>query len=188
MRYFKLIYDFENDDDYVVVISDKKAEEYDKKILKGELIKNWDREIKFEYNVEEGKIFTDYLANDNGWLIVSKNFFDLMEDIVGETIQYLDINITNSITKEEYKNYKVANVTTLLDALDLENSIYDFFELDDEKILSVEKYALKREKIKNYNIFKLKDECIPIFVSEKVKEIVEKNSLTGFQFLEVKVV
>ena len=188
MRYFKLIYDFENDDDYVVVISDKKAEEYDKKILEGELIKNWDREIKFEYNVEEGKIFTDYLANDNGWLIVSKNFFDLMEETVGETIQYLDINITNSITKEEYKNYKVANVTTLLDALDLENSIYDFFELDDEKILSVEKYALKKEEISNYDIFKLEGETIPIFVSERFKKIVEENSLVGFKFLEVKVV
>lgn len=188
MRYFKLVYDFENDDDYVIVTSNKKAEEYDDKLVKGELIKNWDREMKFKYNVEEGKILTDYLASDNGWFIVSKKFRDLMKETIGKSIQYLDINIINSITKEDDNTYKVANVTTLLDALDLENSIYDFFELDDEKILSVEKYALKKEKINNYNIFRLKDESIPIFVSEEVKNIIEENLLIGFKFLEVKVV
>lgn len=188
MRYFKLVQDFENDDDYVIVKSSNKAEHYDSEIVKGELIENWDKDIKFEYNVEDGKILSDYLVSDNGWVIVSKKFRDVVKEIVGENIQYLDINIINSKTKEEDNTYKVANVTKHLEALDLENSVYDFFELDDEKILSVEKYALKQDVIKNCNIFKLKDETIPVFVSEKVKDIVEENSLIGFQFLEVKVV
>lgn len=111
-----------------------------------------------------------------------------MKEVVGENIQYLDINIINSKTKEQDNTYKVVNVIKHLTALDLENSVYDFFELDDEKILSVEKYALKQDVIKNYNIFKLNDETIPVFVSEKIKDIVEENSLIGFQFLEVKVV
>ena len=38
MRYFKLVYDFENDDDYVIVKSSNKAEHYDREIVKGELI------------------------------------------------------------------------------------------------------------------------------------------------------
>ncbi len=42
--------------------------------------------------------------------------------------------------------------------------------------------------IENYNLFRLKNDAIPIFVSEKFKNIVEENSLIGFQFLEVKVV
>ncbi|WP_303210704.1 hypothetical protein [uncultured Clostridium sp.] len=66
MRYFKLVYDFENDDDYVIVKSSNKAEHYDSEIVKGELIENWDKDIKFEYNVEDGKILSDYLASDNG--------------------------------------------------------------------------------------------------------------------------
>ena len=164
MRYFKLVQDFENDDDYVIVKSSNKAEHYDSEIVKGELIENWDKDIKFEYNVEDGKILSDYLVSDNGWVIVSKKFRDVVKEIVGE-LEYTDD-----------------------EALHLENSVYDFFELDDEKILSVEKYALKQDVIKNCNIFKLKDETIPVFVSEKVKDIVEENSLIGFQFLEVKVV
>ena len=101
MRYFKLVYDFENDDDYVIVKSSNKAEHYDSEIVKGELIENWDKDIKFEYNVEDGKILSDYLASDNGWVIVSKKFRDVVKEIVGENIQYLDINIINSKTKEE---------------------------------------------------------------------------------------
>ncbi len=188
MRYFKLVYDFENDDDYAIVKSSDKANKYDREIVKGEFVKNWDKDIKFEYSVEDGKILSDYLASDNGWDIVSKKFRDVMKEIVGENIQYLDINIINNKTKEEDNTYKVVNVTKHLKALDLKNSVYDFFELDDEKILSVEKYALKQDVIKNDNIFKLNDETIPIFVSEKIKDIIQENSLIGFQFLEVKVV
>ena len=188
MRYFKLAYDFENDDNYVIVTSNNNFEDYDNKIVKGEFVNDWNKEIKFEYNIEDGKIFTDYLASDNGWVIVSKKFRDIMKEITKECIQYLDINIVNSMTGEEDKSYKVANIIKLVDALDLENSTYDFFELDDEKILSVEKYALKKEEISNYDIFKLEGETIPIFVSERFKKIVEENSLVGFKFLEVKVV
>lgn len=188
MRYFKLVYDFENDDDYVIVKSNNKAENYDSRIVKGDFIENWDKNIKFQYDVKEGEILSDYLATDSGWVIVSKKFREVTREIIGKHVQYLDINIINSKTKEEDNTYKVVNVTKHLEALDLENSVYDFFELDDEKILSVEKYALKQDVIKNYNIFKLNDEPIPIFVSERFKDIVEENSLVGFQFLEVKVV
>ena len=79
MRYFKLVYDFENDDDYAIVKSSNKAEDYDSDIVKGELIDNWDKNIKFEYNIDDGKILSDYLASDNGWVIVSKKFQDVMK-------------------------------------------------------------------------------------------------------------
>ena len=141
----------------------------------------------FEYSNDDGHILTDYLASNNRWLIVSEKLRNLINIIETDSIQYLDIKIKNSETNKINYTYEVANVITILDALDLENSVYDFFELDDEKILFVEKYALKKDVIKNCDVFKLKVDTIPIFVSEKFKSIVEENSLIGFQFLEVKV-
>lgn len=152
MRYFKLVYDFENDDDYVIVKSSNKAEHYDSEIVKGELIENWDKDIKFEYNVEDGKILSDYLASDNGWVIVSKKFRDVVKEIVGENIQYLDINIINSKTKEEDNTYKVANVTKHLEALDLENSVYDFFECIRTRAIVGKKNHLYEKNI--WSVFK----------------------------------
>ena len=85
-------------------------------------------------------------------------------------------------------SYFVANIVTVIDALDLDNSKYDVFELDDEKIISVEKYALKSSQIVNRHIFRLKDKTIPIFVSETLKKVIEDNKFTGFEFLEVDVI
>ena len=65
----------------------------------------------------------------------------------------------------------------------LENVTID--EVRDEKIISVEKYAFKKEMVDGKDFFRLKDDTIPIFVSETVKEIVENNKLLGFDFWEI---
>ena len=87
----------------------------------------------------------------------------------------------------ENTEYKIANLLDVVDALDLEHSQYDLFELDNEKIISVEKYALKEEMVFGHDIFRLKDDTIPIFISERIRDIIENNSLTGFAFIEVEV-
>lgn len=188
MKYYLLSYDYENDDEYIIITTDNIGEKYNYDMLKGEKLENWDENVMFEYSNDDGHIFTDYLASNNRWLVVSEKFRSLIGRIESDPIQYLDIKIRNSETNKINDTYKVANVITILDALDLENSKYDLFELDDEKVLSIEKYALRKNMIGNNNIFKLKDDTIPIFVSEKFKNIVEENSLIGFHFLEVKVV
>lgn len=76
MKYCKLMYDFENDNDFAMIISNEKSEQYDNKIVKGEVIEEWNKDIEFNYDCEDGKIFMDYLASDNGWLVLSKKFRD----------------------------------------------------------------------------------------------------------------
>lgn len=188
MKYYLLSYDYENDDDYIIITANDTAERYNYDMFKGEQLENWDENVMFEYSNEDGHILTDYLASNNRWLVVSEKLRNLIGKIENNSIQYLDIRIRNSETNEINDTYKVANVITILDALDLENSKYDLFELDDEKVLSVEKYALQKNMLENNNIFKLKDDTIPVFVSEKVKDIIMSNGLLGFAFLEVKVV
>ena len=83
------------------------------------------------------------------------------------------------------ENYFVVNIYNLVDALGLTNSKYDIFVVgDNENIVVIEKYALKKEKISDVDIFKLKDNTIPKFISEKVVNLIKKNNLTGcFIFL-----
>ncbi len=188
MKYYKLIYDFENDDDYVILKSNSEIDYYDKKISNGEYISNWDETFTFVYNEDEGEILTDYLAANNGWIVVSDKFCDIMCELFGSDVQLLNVIVSNENTKEKYKRYKVLNVIKHLNALDLDNSIFDLFEIDNEKILSVEKYVLKEAVVNSNHIFKLCDETVPVFVSEKVKQLIEINHLKGFEFLEVKTV
>ena len=186
MRYFKLIYDYENDDNYVNcdIANIGNMDEYI--TIHGNKIDKWDK-VVFEYNSLEGNIFTDYLANLYRWLLVSSVFQQLTKNIIKNQVQYLPVKIIDRFTKEEVDSYCVANIVTIVDALDMENSKYDIFELDDEKIISIEKYALKGKEIVDKHIFRLKGDTIPIFISETLKKVIEDNDLIGFKFLEVHV-
>lgn len=186
MRYFKLIYDYEKDDSYANcdIANIGNMNEYITII--GKKIEQWDN-VVFEYNSEEGNILTDYLANLYRWFVVSDDFRQLTQNIIENQVQYLPIKVIDRSTNSEVGSYFVANIVTIVDALDLENSKYDVFELDDEKIISVEKYALKSNEIAGKHIFRLKDDTIPIFVSEILKKAIEDNDFTGFEFLEVAV-
>jgi hypothetical protein len=75
-----------------------------------------------------------------------------------------------------------------LDVLNLQHSDYSVFEIDDEKVYSIRKYAINKNKVNDYHIFKIKGYEIPMFFSEKYKEIVLKHGITGCDFLEVKTI
>lgn len=93
-----------------------------------------------------------------GWLY-QKKFRELIEGIVDENaLQYLSTKLIDTKNNAENTEYRIANLLDVVDALDLEHSQYDLFELDNEKI-----------------------------ISERIRNIIENNSLTGFAFIEVEV-
>jgi len=188
VRYYKLMYDYDNDTNY---IGCKKTDLLGKSeyiVTNGKCVHDWNDDIVLDYNPDEGNQFTDYLANVYGWLIFSEKFIELSNKYTNDSIQYLGLKIRNIISNEVISSYKIANIVDVIDAIDMEHSVYDEFELDDEKIISIEKYALKGNMVKGHHIFKLKDDTIPTFISEDLKDIIETNQLTGFSFLEVKIV
>lgn len=187
MRYFKLIYDYEKDDNYVNCDIANIGNMNKYITISGKEIEQWGN-VVFEYNSEEENILTDYLANLYRWFVVSDDFRQLTQNIIENQVQYLPVKVIDRFTNSEVDSYFVANIVTIVDALDLENSKYDVFELDDEKIISVEKYALRGNEIVGKHIFRLKDDTIPIFVSETLKKAIEDNDFIGFEFLEVDVI
>lgn len=188
MKFYKLLYDYENGENAIFCnsVDLKGLDRYD--VQKGYLVQIRDDEIVLEKDCSEGNDETDYLANDLSWLIVSQKTKKLIEKIESESIQFVKIKIVGKNNVSLSNNYYLANPLSILDALDLENSKYDIFKTSNGvQVISVEKYALKLNKIKNSHIFRLKDETIPVFVSEKIKDLFERNKLAGFDFLEVKI-
>lgn len=47
-------------------------QQYDLKM--GKKFDGWDDNFEFYYDITEGEVATDYLANDMGWLVVSGKF------------------------------------------------------------------------------------------------------------------
>ena len=182
-----MIYDYEKDNNYINCSTGNIADMSEYITSNGSYIEKWKVPI-FQYNSTEGDVISDYMANVYRWLIVSDTFSNYInETTVKSHIQYLPVKIIDTFSNEKNESYKVANLLDLVDALDLEHSTYDVFELEDEKIISVEKYALKAMEVQGLDMFRLRDDTIPIFVSEKVKKVIEENTLSGFAFLEVDV-
>lgn len=186
MRYFKLLYDYEKSDGWVFC-DDGDIGNLNKYILScGEKIDEW-KDVVFRYNPDEGAELTDYLSNIYIWLVVSASFREQTKELTGGQVQYLPVRITDRTTGREAGSYFAANIINVADALDLENSDYSIFELDDEKVFAIKKYALKGSMLEGSHIFRLKGELSSIFISESLKEVIEGCNFTGFDFTEVKV-
>ena len=189
MNYYKLIYDYENDADAICCFSKDLSDMNQYSVMQGLFIDSWNDKITLYYDNEEGNRKTDFLGNDMGWFIVSEKFKQVLNAGKIEGIQYLPLNIKNVTDNKPLEGYSVANVYNLADARDLNHSKYNEFEIDEnKKILSIMLYALRKEKIGGLDIFKLKNDAIPIFVSEKFVDSIAKNAITGCSFLEVKVI
>ena len=194
MKYYELVYDHDGDDKknniYIMALFPNIQEDIDRYDIdiKNKFITNWDINNEFGYDPKDGYVYS--------WMIVSeksKNIFD--KYIHSNNLQLLPIKIKN-IVNEQKTNYFVLHVMDVIDALDLEHSDYfeiqldeygyEYEEEDEEKIrLIVAKYALKKDIIKGHHIFKVKKDNIRIFVSEEIKNEIEKNNLVGFCFWEV---
>jgi hypothetical protein len=183
------MFDYENSQDNVVCTSDEMYGIDRYELEQGRYFDKWDDRFTFFFDPEQGGVWTDYLSTDLGWFVISAKFKDTLDRIGVTNIQYIPVRIKNVVDDSVVEGYFVANICSLIDALDLANSEYSEFEVDEnEKVLSIRKYALKRNAIKDLHVFRVEKSPLAIFVSEKVKEEVERNKITGCDFLEVKVV
>lgn len=185
MNYYKLMYDYENSKGRIFgkILTLNELNRYD--FEKGEILPIKENELKLELDVtdDNGNIETDYFSNDLILLIVSEKTKNVFEKIQKEGIQFIAIDVIKKDKIKLKNKYYLVNILNIEDVLDLNNSKYDKFDLDNgEKFISIERHALFENKIQN-NIFRLKNDTHSIFVSQILKKMIEKEKLTGFDFL-----
>ncbi len=189
MRFFELIFDFQNSNQFIDCYSDDDLNFDRYSLQEGNKIDHWDKNFKFYYNPNAGEVFSDYLSNDLSWLVVSEKFKGVLETLEIPNVQFLPVKLENVNDYSILVGYYVVNITSVVDALNLEYSDYTVFELNEnEKVLSVKKYALNRSEIKDLHLFRVVNSSMSIFVSEAVKNALETNGITGCDYYEVKVI
>ena len=84
----------------------------------------------------------------------------------------------------------VFGIKQVVDALCLDKS--EYFETEIEgigTIYTVSKYGIYADKTDSADVFKLSNrQEIPIFVSEKFKDLIQKVNITGISLTEISVV
>lgn len=187
MKYYKLSMDMEREHD--IVCHYKNDYDLQQNIFcVGEIYEGWDGGFEFYYDNQEGNIWTDYIANDKGWFVVSGKLKELLES-VNTDIQFLKVNIIEKNTAETNKEYYIANIIKVVDALCLEKSRYFTTEIEGiGTIYTVSKYGIYAGKTEGADVFKLSNwQQIPIFVSEKFKNLMEREGITGISLAEISV-
>lgn len=185
MSYYRLKYNMDKYERSGVIAYHKELygiNKYD--VIRGKEIKSWDERIAFSFKETEGKILTDYVWNNLGWLIVSEKFKNAIEFMKIDGIQYLPVNIINESSCEKLGNCYVVNICNFIKAVNMKQSEY----IDLKGLYIFSSYTLNESQIGGLDIFRVEEDNIAIFVSEKFKKVIKDYKLTGFRFEKIKVV
>ena len=87
MKYYKLSMDMERENDIICHFQNDYGIQQNA-LNTGKVFENWDDRFEFFYTKEEGDVWTDYLANDKGWFLISNRLKTLLES-VNTDIQFL---------------------------------------------------------------------------------------------------
>lgn len=120
------------------------------------------------------------LHEGSAFVLFSRKFIHVLEDLGVDNIEYLTAEVTN-VRTEEVLDYSIANILGRMNALDEEAS--EFILSSRGNIMGIEKMVFDEKKIGGQKMFLLGELPLLIVVHRSVKEAVEANGLTGFVFL-----
>ncbi len=131
-----------------------------------------------EYKDEKDKPIGDVFSVNTCSYIVNERAYKVLYPYVKNHSQIFKI-------KSDDKIFYVISVIDIIDCLDYNKSEIKYFS-SSGRVMDVEKYVFKTEKLKNATIFKLPEFPKGIsYVTEEFKKVVEKNNIKGFKFEEL---
>lgn len=177
MKYYKLMYDYNHSDGLMFLMIDEEKLPFNRYDV--------DKTNRLPVDKimcaidEEQTDYCDYIANDLTWLVVSEKTKSIMES--------MNIGNTRFVAMVDQKSAKtigyLVHCMNQLDVFDEENAVCD---RSSNGLLAVVKPAIFGGKVDNLDLFKLKEYVFPIFVSERLKQALQKNNCIGFDFMKIK--
>lgn len=141
--------------------------------------------VDFYYSSKVSTLENEYLSNVNRWLIVHKKVKKEFEKNKIKGIQYLPVRVVDVVTHNVNHNYYAVNVLNWIDGIDMEASEWEYEDEEDTYFFEPKGIILNEQKCKGYDIFRCPEDTICIYVSEKIKGIIEKNNWQWFSLSEM---
>jgi len=130
---------------------------------------------KIDHYVENYDILPTY----DGFL-VNKRTKELFETFCDE-IQFIPVKIIDEKGVESISSYWAANILSVIPVLDKKLSVY---KVDKKKNYDIYMACYDKEKMGNHHIVRMEEHTSYIIVSEHFRNVIKKNKLKGFDFLE----
>ena len=139
-------------------------------------------EIKFYYSSKMSSLKNEYLLNDYRWPIIHKKVMEEFQNQQVSNVQYIPITLSDIDTDEEIHEYYAMNILNSIEAIDLEKSEYDYDEEFNVYWFLPHSIYLNPSICEGHDIFRASKSSTYVYVSQKIKDIIEANNWIGFSF------
>jgi len=150
-------------------------------IVNGEALDEWPT-VEFYYSSKVSSLENEYLLNSARWPIIHKTVKEKFEEANIYGIQYLPVKLIDVVTNMVNENYFVMNIINFIEAYNLKESKFTFNEKYNLYSFLPHNTILDATICDGYDIFRANKNKMIIYVSEKMKNIIEKNKWIGFEF------
>lgn len=158
------------------------------KIAQGELYgPDYNENQLFQMSgIIKGKVIPDLIGNALSYLMVSREFKEVVERNTKTNIEYLPFKINNHRNKVEKNECYILNITTLIDCVNFKNTIAAKHPLLDGQFMSISKLVLDLSSIDSeYNIFRIKSKPDVIIIRRDLAGVLQEKNLSGWQCLNL---
>lgn len=156
---------------------------FDNIILAPLSIKNWP-DVEFYYSSDISTLESDYLLNVKRWPIVHSRVIEEFNRKEIKGVKYFPIKLIDTVTQKVNSNYFLMYIENFIDAFDMEKSKYRFNEKYNFYTFYFGETYLNKSICCKYDIFRCSKSVAAIYVSEKIKTIIQDNHWIGFSFYE----
>jgi len=158
----------------------KGIDEWD--LTRGIRMNNWDPSIVFQARKSHNNGDPDdVLQNVLGMPIYSSSVRQAFEKASIGGIQYLPVHILRP-DNGEIEGFSIANILNLIPCLDWAHSIYRKWEGRPGVIRSYTRLVVSRSLLEGFDIVRMYEFKLNIYVSERVRNIFEQNKFSGYEF------
>ena len=150
-------------------------------------VANWPN-VEFYYSSKVSDLESEYLLNIKRWPLVHRKVQHEFERLSVGGVRFLPIKLIDVVTNTVNDNYVVMDILNFIEAYDLNKSTYKYNEKYDYYTFLPHETYLNRLVCEQYDVFRCAKSVSAIYVSEKIKKLVEENNWVGFEFCEQKIV
>lgn len=138
--------------------------------------------VEFYYSSLISSRESEFLLNIDDWPLVHQRVKDTFEEEGIAGIQYLPAKLIDVVTNAVNNDYWVMNVLNYIEAYDMEKSKYTYQEKYDSYSFAPHNIVFDEKVCSHYDIFRARKNSMYLYISGKIKRVIEENDWIGFAF------
>jgi len=133
----------------------------------------------------QGRLSDNVYLRGTGGQMFSPKLRRALDELGVDNIQYFPVILRNMVDGTAISDYCIANIVGRIECLDLERSVVDRSEDDEEEgvIEVIEALAIDESRIvEGFSLFRLHEDPDIILASDRVRRACERHGITGVRF------